>query len=65
VICAFCGAGIEEAGLNPCALMVVSGWAGPEDDQLEQQLFTHAECLRSRLHPDVAAHADVLGPPTS
>ena len=60
VICAFCGEAVDEAGLDPCALVVVTGWAGPEDDQLEQQFFTHAACLRTRLHPDVAVHADVL-----
>jgi hypothetical protein len=40
--------------------MVVPNWAGPEDQQSEQQFFTHAECLRTRLHPEVSPHAEVL-----
>ncbi len=62
MICAFCGEPVDESAIDPCALVVITGWAGPEDAQSEQQFFSHAECLRARLHPDVAVHAEVLDP---
>jgi hypothetical protein len=62
VMCAFCAEGVEETELDPCALVVIAGWAGSEDQQSEQQFFSHAECLRTRLHPDVAVHAEILAP---
>jgi hypothetical protein len=60
VMCAFCGEAVETTGVDPCALVVVAGWRGDEEAQREQQFFSHADCLRVRLHPDVSAHADVL-----
>jgi hypothetical protein len=60
VMCAFCGEGVEETGLDPCGLIVIAGWAGPDEQQSEQQFFSHAGCLRTRMHPDVAVHAGVL-----
>ena len=35
-------------------------WHAPEPEQREQQFFAHAECIRARLHPDVAPLARVL-----
>jgi hypothetical protein len=62
VMCAFCGDEVPEAGLDPCALAVISRWRGPEEQRGEQQFFMHADCLRTRLHPDVAVLAEVLDP---
>jgi hypothetical protein len=53
---------VPEAGLDPCALAVISRWRGPEEQRGEQQFFMHADCLRTRLHPDVAVLAEVLDP---
>jgi hypothetical protein len=61
VMCAFCGQGVETQSVDPCALVVVANWRAPGDQQREQQFFAHADCLRSRMHPEVAAEADVLG----
>jgi hypothetical protein len=52
----------KDGPVDPCALIVVSNWLGGEADQREQQFFAHADCLRTRMHPDVAAVADVLAP---
>ncbi len=60
VMCAFCGETVPTDGVDPCALVVVPNWRTPEDEQREQQFFTHAACLRTHLHPDVAVHAEVL-----
>jgi hypothetical protein len=60
VMCAFCGQGVETLGVDPCALVVVANWRAPSAQQREQQFFTHAACLRSRMHPEVAAEAEVL-----
>lgn len=54
LMCAFCGTGIVDAGVDPCALVVIAKWRAPEDEQREQQFFTHAECIRARLHQDAA-----------
>ena len=60
VMCAFCGEGAEGGPVDPCALIVVARRRAPGPDQREQQFSTHAECLRARLHPDVAPLARVL-----
>jgi len=60
VMCAFCGQEAETQEADPCALIVVANWRAPSAEQREQQFFTHADCLRSRMHPEVAAEADVL-----
>ena len=64
LMCAFCGETVESAGVDPCALVVIPNWRSRGDDQREQQFFAHATCLRSRMHPDVAVHAEVLDAPT-
>jgi hypothetical protein len=61
-MCAFCAEEAEGGNVDPCALIVVSHWRAAEAEQREQQFFTHAHCLRARLHPDAAAVAEVLGP---
>jgi hypothetical protein len=61
-MCVFCGDEVSDVGIDPCAVVVVSRWRGPQEQQREQKFFTHAECLRIRLHPDVAPHAEVLDP---
>jgi hypothetical protein len=60
LMCAFCAETVETAGVDPCALVVVTSWWAPEEAQREQQFFCHADCLRNRLHPKVAVHAEVL-----
>ncbi|QXG76971.1 hypothetical protein KUM42_05425 [Modestobacter sp. L9-4] len=60
VVCAFCGADADGGPVDPCAFVVVARWQEPLPDQREQQFFAHAECLRARLHPDVAPLARVL-----
>jgi len=61
VMCAICGQEVETLGVDPCALVVVANWRAPSGQQREQQFFAHAECPRSRMHPEVAAEAEVLG----
>jgi hypothetical protein len=61
VMCAFCGQDVETLGVDPCALVVVANWRASSTQQREQQFLAHAECLRSRMHPEVAAEAEVLG----
>ena len=62
VMCAFCGEGVENDAVDPCALVVIAKWRAPEADQQSQQFFTHAQCLRTRMHPDAAAYALSLEP---
>lgn len=60
VMCAFCGNGIERAGVDPCGLLIIANWRAPREEWREQQFFTHADCLRTRMHPDAAANAATL-----
>lgn len=50
--CMFCGGAIQpESGV--CAVILVTNWAGPQDEQVEQQFFCHADCFRRHAHPSV------------
>jgi hypothetical protein len=60
VMCAFCGQGVQRGDVDPCALVVIANWRALEEEWREQQFFTHAECLRTRLHPKAAANAFCL-----
>lgn len=62
VACALCGERVEDGPVDPCASIVVNRWRAPEEQQEEQQFFTHAACLLSVLRPDALAHAPVLAP---
>ena len=62
VMCAICGQGVDDSEPDPCALIVVSRWRGPEAQQREQQFFAHAGCLSTVLHPDALGQAEVLNP---
>jgi hypothetical protein len=45
--CWYCGEQIAYEGFDPCAVILVTNWAGPEKDkQREQQFFAHADCFR-------------------
>jgi hypothetical protein len=60
VMCCFCGETVEDAGPDPCALMVWIHWRRPEDEQMSQQFFAHADCLRSRMVESAAKSAPTL-----
>jgi hypothetical protein len=51
--CVFCGKTIEQSGLDVCALLLVTKWSQPADQQYEQQFFCHFDCLRRLAHPSV------------
>ena len=60
VMCALCGEGVDDRGLDPCAFIVVGKWRAPETEQREQQFFAHARCLKGALHIDALSVAAVL-----
>jgi hypothetical protein len=41
--------------IDPCALIVITRFAGPEEDQDAEQFFCHLECFRKVVEP----HAQV------
>jgi hypothetical protein len=45
--CCFCGKEVEHRGIEPVLLTVVL------ENDAEQNLYCHAACLRSALHPSV------------
>jgi hypothetical protein len=49
--CCFCGLSIEKVEIDPCAVIIVNKWSGPEDEQSSQQFWCHAACFRGRLSP--------------
>ncbi|MCW2703292.1 MAG: hypothetical protein JWQ37_1287 [Blastococcus sp.] len=59
-MCAFCGESVEKAEPDPCALILLTNWRSLSQDQAEQQFFTHAACLLSRMYSEVVAEAGVL-----
>jgi len=46
------GSGKDARGFDPCALIVVAGWAKAPEEQREQQFFCHFECFRRVLNDD-------------
>lgn len=42
--CCFCGKVVESP---VTALVLITGWDGPEEEQKSQQWFTHLSCFRS------------------
>ena len=51
--CCFCGKSIISNQIDVTSLIVVSNWDKEQTLQQEQQLFCHAECLRSKLAGNV------------
>ena len=62
VMCCFCGESVDETVIDPVALVVWNRWRRPEEEQMSQQFFTHAECLRSRMVSEAAGNAPTLDP---
>jgi hypothetical protein len=51
VSCAICGETVAAEGIDPCALVVVTRWNRPKDEQGVQQWFCHSACAKATLHP--------------
>ena len=51
--CCFCGEAISESAVDPCAIVLVGNWAGPEPEQAEQQFFCHVACFKKAMWPNV------------
>ncbi len=51
--CVFCGKTIEQSGLDVCALILVTKWDQPAEQQNEQQFFCHFDCFHRRAHASV------------
>ena len=51
--CCFCGLSIESIGPDVSGLLYTTNVDGPQENQRDQQLWCHAECLKIRLHPSV------------
>jgi hypothetical protein len=58
--CCFCGEGISESAVDPCAIVLVGNWGGPEANQAEQQFFCHVECFKKALWPNVPVEIERL-----
>lgn len=52
-LCGLCGEGIDRDDPNPCAMIIVSNWSGPESEQVGQQFWCHEECFARVLHERV------------
>jgi hypothetical protein len=58
--CCFCGKGISESAVDPCAIVLVGNWSGPETEQAEQQFFCHVACFKKSLWPNVPVEIEGL-----
>ncbi|GAC44188.1 hypothetical protein PPOP_3591 [Paenibacillus popilliae ATCC 14706] len=47
--CCFCNQKIESTKLDITSFIVISNWDKSREEQQEQQLFCHMECLKSKL----------------
>jgi hypothetical protein len=51
--CCFCEDAIEPNGVDPCALVLIGKWSGPEEEQDSQQFWCHVECFKGNLAPKI------------
>ena len=56
--CCFCGEGVsrsfaKDERLDPCAVVLIGNWQGPEDEQVTQQFFCHLSCFKKAMYPNV------------
>lgn len=58
--CCFCGEGVIETAVDPCAIVLVGNWAGPEQEQAEQQFFCHVACFKKAMWPNVPVEIEGL-----
>lgn len=49
--CILCGQSIDRSSLDPCAIVLIANWQGPEDEQRVQQWFCHSRCFNERVSP--------------
>lgn len=55
--CCFCGETVERVKPDVSSLLYLACFDRSEEEQSHQQLFCHAECLRSRLHKSAKLYA--------
>jgi hypothetical protein len=58
--CCFCGQGISESAVDPCAIVLVGNWQSPEPEQAEQQFFCHVACFKKAMWPNVPVEIEEL-----
>lgn len=47
--CCFCGNKIPSSNKDVTGLIVIANWDKSADEQQEQQLFCHMQCLKERM----------------
>jgi hypothetical protein len=65
--CCFCGESIDtdskvSRGLDPCAVVVVANWRGPESQQLSQQFFCHLQCFKGKMNDETFMDIEGMEP---
>jgi hypothetical protein len=61
--CCFCEEGIEASGVDPCAVVLIGKWQGPEDEQVAQQFWCHFNCFADKLDPKIRPELRVEATP--
>ncbi|MCT4686380.1 hypothetical protein [Vallitalea sp.] len=51
--CCFCGKEIKSNHIDITSLVVISNWDKTIDNQQEQQLFCHMNCLKDKVNKEV------------
>ena len=65
-LCCICGKPIEDSddlpgtSVDPCALILIAKWSGPEEGQEWEQYFCHLTCFKDAVkdHVDVTLGQD-------
>jgi hypothetical protein len=58
--CCFCGEGIGESAVDPCAIVLIGNWLSPVEKQAEQQFFCHVACFKEAMWPNVPVDIERL-----
>ena len=53
--CVFCGEPVKK---NITALLAITGWEKPEEEQQSQQFFCHLGCLKTAMNNDAMLYIE-------
>jgi hypothetical protein len=58
--CCLCGKAITRNTVDPCAIVLIGNWAGPESEQAGQQFFCHVDCFKRAVWSNVPVEIEGL-----
>ena len=55
-MCCFCNTSITSTDPNPSDIDIIANVDKPKNQQADQFFYCHLQCLKNKLHPNVAKH---------